>query len=390
MVRRLACWRLLTNVIMDPVVSLLSDLVAIPSMNPMGRGRTGAEYTEQALAEFVLTFLAKNGIDCELQQMLPGRPNVLGHIDANASQTIMLEAHLDTVHADSMTIEPFTPVVRNGQLFGRGSCDTKGSMAAFLQAVIQAKKTPGRLRYNVLLLFVSDEEYRFTGAQHAVKKGLKADFGIAGEPTQLKIVRSHKGVTRWKMVTKGVAAHSAYPERGKNAIYAMSKIINRLDKYAAELYAGSRYPLLGAPSLSVGVIEGGQAVNVVPDRCSIEVDRRTLPDETMQSVIGPIQVLLKDLPDWEMKEPHLSVAGMEVSEHAPALEALAGSIKAVQGDVTVEGAQYATDAGIYNAVGIPTVVFGPGDIAQAHTEAEFIDLHQLDQAVAIIERLLTT
>jgi acetylornithine deacetylase len=375
---------------MDPVVSLLSDLVAIPSMNPMGRGRTGAEYTEQAIAEFVHAFLTRNGIDSELQQVLPGRPNVVGHIDASASQTIMLEAHLDTVHADSMTIEPFAPVVRNGQLFGRGSCDTKGSMAVFLQAVIRALKTPKRLRYNILLLFVCDEEYRFTGAQHAVKKGLKADFGIAGEPTQLKIVRSHKGVTRWKMVTKGVAAHSAYPERGKNAIYAMSKIINRLDKYAAELYSGPRHPLLGAPSLNVGVIEGGQAVNVVPDRCSIEVDRRTLPDETIQSVIVPIQTLLKDLPDWELKEPHLSVAGMEVSEHAPALEALAGSIKAVQGDVTVEGAQYATDAGIYNAVGIPTVVFGPGDIAQAHTESEFIDLHQLDQAVAIIERLLTT
>jgi acetylornithine deacetylase/succinyl-diaminopimelate desuccinylase family protein len=375
---------------MDPVVSLLSDLVAIPSMNPMGRGRTGPEYSEQSIADFVRAFLTKNAIDSEMQQVLPGRPNILGHVDANASQTLLLEAHLDTVHADSMTIEPFTPVVRNGQLFGRGSCDTKGSMAAFLQAVIHVLKTPGRLRYNILLLFVSDEEYRFMGAQHAVKKGLKADFGIAGEPTQLKIVRSHKGVTRWKMVTKGVAAHSAYPERGRNAIYAMSNIINRLDKYAAELYAGPRHPVLGAPSLSVGVIEGGQAVNVVPDRCSIEVDRRTLPDETMQSVIGPIQTLLRDLPDWEMKEPHLSIAGMEVAENAPALKALARSIKAVQGDVTVEGAQYATDAGIYNAVGIPTVVFGPGDINQAHTESEFIDLHQLDQAVAIIERLLTT
>jgi acetylornithine deacetylase/succinyl-diaminopimelate desuccinylase family protein len=375
---------------MDPVVSLLSDLVAIPSMNPMGRGRTGPEYSEQALGEFVRAVLTKNSIDSELQPVFPGRPNVLGHVDVRASQTIMLEAHLDTAHADSMTIEPFTPVVRDGKLYGRGSCDTKGSMAAFLQAVIQALKTPGRLRYNVLLLFVSDEEYRFTGAQHAVKKGLKADFGIAGEPTQLKIVRSHKGVTRWKMVTKGIAAHSAYPERGKNAIYAMSKVINRLDTYAAELYSGPRHPLLGAPSLSVGVIEGGQAVNVVPDRCSIEVDRRTLPDESMQSVIDPIRALLRDLPDWEMKEPHLSVAGMEVSEHAPALEALARSIQAVKGDVATDGAQYATDAGIYNAVGIPTVVFGPGDIAQAHTESEFIDLGQLNQAVAIIERVLTT
>jgi acetylornithine deacetylase len=99
---------------------------------------------------------------------------------------------------------------------------------------------------------------------------------------------------------------------------------------------------------------------------------------------------LQDLPDWEMKEPYLSVAGMEVSENTPALEALAGSIRAVQGNVTIEGAQYATDAGVYNAAGIPTLVFGPGDIAQAHTESEFIDLRQLDQAVAIIERLLTT
>jgi acetylornithine deacetylase len=381
---------MISAVIMEPVVSLLSDLVAIPSMNPMGRGRTGPEYTEQALAEFVRALLTKHAVDSEIQQVLPGRPNVLAHIDANAPRTLMLEAHLDTVHADSMTIEPFKPVVRNDQLFGRGACDTKGAMAAFLQGVILGMKTPSRLRYNVLLLFVSDEEYRFTGAQHAVKNGLKADFGIAGEPTGLKIVRSHKGVTRWKMVAKGVAAHSAYPERGKNAIYAMARIVNRLETYAAELYSGPRHPLLGAPSLSVGVIEGGQAVNVVPDRCAIEVDRRTLPDETMQSVLGPVQMLLQDLSDWEMKEPHLSVAGMEVSEHAPVLEALAGCIRAVQGNVTVEGAQYATDAGIYNAVGIPTVVFGPGDIAQAHTESEFIDLHQLNQAVAIIERLLTT
>src|SRR5512136_2568160 len=118
---------------MDPVVSLLSDLVAIPSMNPMGRGRTGPEYSEQALGEFVRAVLTKNSVDSELQPVFPGRPNVLGHVDVKASQTIMLEAHHDTVHADSMTIEPFAPTVRDGKLYGRGSCDTKGSMAAFLQ-----------------------------------------------------------------------------------------------------------------------------------------------------------------------------------------------------------------------------------------------------------------
>jgi acetylornithine deacetylase/succinyl-diaminopimelate desuccinylase-like protein len=142
--------------------------------------------------------------------------------------------------------------------------------------------------------------------------------------------------------------------------------------------------------LSVGVIEGGQAVNIVPDRCWIEIDRRTLPNETIQSVIEPVRSILQDLPDWEMKDPHLSVSGMEVSENAPVVRVMAKVVKEVLGEVVVEGAQYATDAGIYNAVGVPTVVFGPGDIAQAHTDSEYIVLEQLDQAVAIIERLLTT
>ena len=375
---------------MNPATSLLADLVAIPSMNPMGRGRTGPEYSEQSLAEVICSFMRKNAIDAELQPGIPGHPNVIGRISVGAPQTILLEAHLDTVHADSMTVKPFDPVVRDGKLYGRGSCDTKGSIAAFLQAVTNAVKKAGRLRYNVVLLFVSDEEYRFTGAQHAVKKGLQADFGIVGEPTQLRIVRAHKGVTRWKIVTKGIAAHSAYPERGRNAIYSMSRIVSRLETHAAELNSVTPHPVLGSPTLSVGVIEGGQAVNIVPDRCWIEIDRRTLPNETTQTVIEPVRSLLQDLPDWEIKEPHLSVSGMEVSATAPVVQALSGVMKEVLGDVVVEGAQYATDAGIYNAVGIPTVVFGPGDIAQAHTASEYISLEQLDDAVTIIERLLTS
>ena len=375
---------------MNPVVSLLSDLVAIPSMNPMGRGRSGPEYSEQSLAEFICSYLRKHSLDAEMQPGIPGRPNIVGHVSVGATQTILLEAHLDTVYADSMTIKPFDPLVRDGNLFGRGSCDTKGSIAAFLQAVTNAAKKAGKVRYNIILLFVSDEEYRFAGAQHAVKKGLQADFGIVGEPTQLRIVRAHKGVTRWKILTNGIAAHSAHPERGRNAIYSMSKIVGRLETYAAELNSAAPHPVLGSPSLSVGVIEGGQAVNIVPDRCWIEIDRRTLPNESMQTVIEPVRSLLHGLSDWEMKEPHLSVSGMEVSATAPVVQALTGAVKPVRGDVVVEGAHYATDAGIYNAVGIPTVVFGPGDIAQAHTDTEYISLEQLDDAVAIIERLLTS
>ncbi len=181
------------NLIMDPVVSLLADLVAIPSMNPMGRGRSGQHYSEQPIAEFILSYLKRNAIDAELQPGIPGRPNVVGRISVGAPQTILLEAHLDTVQADSMTMKPFDPVVRDGRLFGRGSCDTKGSIAAFLHTVTNIIKEAARLRYNILLLFVSDEEYRFTGAQHAVKKGLQADFGIVGEPTCLRICTDAQG-----------------------------------------------------------------------------------------------------------------------------------------------------------------------------------------------------
>jgi acetylornithine deacetylase/succinyl-diaminopimelate desuccinylase-like protein len=145
---------------MEAVTKLLSDLVAIPSMNPMGRGRMGKEYLEQSLAEYVAEYMKKASIDAELQQVYPGRPNVLGVVSAGASETLMLEAHLDTVCADSMLIDPFDPIVRDEKLYGRGACDAKGSVAAFLQAVVNSLKAAKRLRYNVLLLFVSDEEYR--------------------------------------------------------------------------------------------------------------------------------------------------------------------------------------------------------------------------------------
>lgn len=374
----------------EPVTQLLSELVAIPSMNPMGRSRDGVEYGERNLADYVEALLKKHSIDATLQEVTANRSNVVGYVDAKARETVLLEAHLDTVHADHMTIEPFKPIVRGEKLYGRGSCDTKGSIAVFLQAVVNVLRKPKLLRYNIMLLFVADEEYRFTGANVAAQHGLKADVGITGEPTQLHIVRAHKGVTRWKIQTRGVAAHSAYPERGSNAIYSMSKIIQILELYAARLRHTRAHPLLGTPTLSIGVIEGGQTVNIVPDRCWIEVDRRSLPGETAESIIQPVRDLLKDFSDSEIEAPYLSVGGMEVAEHAPIVKNLSRSIQHIMKNVSIEAAHYATDAGVYNDMGIPTVVFGPGDIAQAHTDAEYIELDQLHQAVAIIEDFLTT
>jgi acetylornithine deacetylase/succinyl-diaminopimelate desuccinylase family protein len=372
----------------EPVVQLLADLVAIPSMNPMGKEVPAAQYSEKELSDFLTNYLTRNGIDAEVYDASPGRPNVLGYVDAGAAETLLLEAHMDTVHARGMTIEPFTPVVKEGRLFGRGSCDTKGSLAAFLESVLSLLREGKRLKYNVRFLFVSDEEYRFTGAQAAVRNGLKATFGIVGEPTGLSIVRAHKGVTRWRIRTEGAAAHSAFPERGRNAIYLMGEVIRRLERYAQELSQQGSFADLGVPTLSIGVIEGGSAVNVVPDSCWIEIDRRTLPGETIEQIMRSVATLLAELPHVRIDPPHISVLGMSVQDSAPIISMLSESLKRAGVEVAKMSAPYATDAGIYNTAGIPTVVFGPGDIAQAHTETEFIDLGQLQQAVSVLRYLI--
>lgn len=371
---------------MDAVTTLLSDLVAIPSMNPMGRGVVGDQYSERALAEFVAAYLRKSSVDVEMYETAEGRPNVEGYVDAGAKETLLLEAHLDTVHADGMTTDPFKPSVRDGRLYGRGACDTKGSIAAFLHGILSLLRGGTRMSRNIRFLFVSDEEYRFSGAEAAVRRGLQATFGIAGEPTNCAIIRAHKGVTRWKIVARGIAAHSAYPERGRNAIYRMAEVIRRIEEYAGNLARQEAHPLLGPPTLSVGVIEGGQAVNVVPDSCWIEIDRRSLPGETADEILLPVKEKLADLTDVEMRAPHIAVGGMEVPESSALVRMLSAAIGV---NAVISSAPYATDAGLYNRAGIPTVVFGPGDIAQAHTDSEWIGLDQLNQAVNIIQQLVT-
>ncbi len=368
---------------------LLADLVAIPSMNPMGRSLTGAQYSEKAVATYVAEYLRRSSVDVLIDEVEPGRPNVVGRIDVGAPTTVMLEAHLDTVHADAMDFPAFTPEVRGGKLYGRGSCDTKGSLAAFLWAATSLLSKPRSFRYNVILAAVVDEEYRFHGARRLVEQGVKAGWAIVGEPTQLRIVRAHMGVTRWRIVTRGKAAHSAYPEMGENAIYTMAQVLQRLECHADNLRESAPHPILGPPSLSVGVIEGGQTVNTVPQSCWIDVDRRTLPGETSGSIVAQVRCLLAEVSGAVLEPPYLEVGGMEVGETAPVVCHLADAIRREGIDAMIEGARSATDAGIYQSAGIPAVVFGPGDIAQAHTAAEYLDLAQLESAVAIIRHLLT-
>ncbi len=370
------------------VIKLLEDLVAIPSMNPMGSGRSGTEFSESQLADFLVSFLRKNGVECESFDSAPGRGNVMGLVDVGAEKTLMLEAHLDTVPADNMEIEPFKPVISDNRLYGRGACDAKAPLAVFFGTVVNLLLGNRKPKYNILLLATCDEEYGFTGARAAVARGLKADFAIIGEPTCLRIVRAHKGVIRWRINSTGKAAHSAYPELGQNAIYTMAKAVNRIASYAAKLRTQSPHELLGAPSLSVGVINGGHTVNIVPDKCTIEIDRRLIPGETRESAWQAVTSLLNGLNSLQVEEPYLVAPSVNVDPESEIVVKLSRAVEETLGEVIVEGANYATDAGIFNEAGLPSIVFGPGDIKDAHTSRESVELSQVESATKILERLL--
>src|SRR5579871_4780116 len=252
---------------MHPAVSIARDLVAIPSVNPMGRPLAGAEYGEKNIAAYVDAFFRRLGIDSRIFGAQPERPNVVGFVNVNAAETVLLEAHMDTVSHEGMEIAPFDPVVRAGLLYGRGSCDTKSSLAVYLYAISQVIQSGKKLRRNVVIAGVHDEEYSFGGSRELVADGIKATYAIVGEPTSLNIVYAHKGVCRFRINTIGRSAHAALPWLGENAIYVMADLLKTLRDHAKELLT-TEHPELGPATLSVGRISGGTSVNTVPALCA--------------------------------------------------------------------------------------------------------------------------
>ena len=204
----------------------------------------------------------------------------LARFDSPRSRrTLLFDVHQDTVPTDGMTIAPFDPRIEGGRLYGRGSCDIKGGMAAMLVAVARLcrERPPGAA--SVVLACTVDEEFTHTGSSHLAGTDHGADLAIVAEPTLLDLVHCHKGALRWKIRTQGVACHSSTPQLGVNAIYRMGRVLDALVGYAGALAAATPDPIVGPPSLSVGRIEGGQSVNIVPDWCEIEIDRRLIPGE---------------------------------------------------------------------------------------------------------------
>ncbi len=374
-------------------LSLLKQLISIPSQNPMGRDVSGTEYLEGRLADFVEGFFRDLGVRHERVEIAPGRPNVVAIYESpGASRTVMLDAHLDTVPVDGMTIPPYTPTIEGGKIYGRGSCDIKGGMAAMLTAFARLVKERPAGASNVVMSCACDEEHTQIGIEALCASWTKdhgnplrrtPDVAIIAEPTNLHAVVAHRGATRWRIITRGRACHSSEPRNGINAIYRMGRVLTELQEYA-EIVRGINPPhrLVGPATLSVGRITGGQSVNVVPDFCAIELDRRVLPGEDPVAVIDQLGSWLRPRLDFEieMEPPYIVSRALGDEENGPLAEELLSVVEKVAGPHQKIGVPYGTHASTIASYGVPSVVFGPGSILQAHTKDEWLAIDELELA----------
>jgi len=378
---------------MTEATRLLRELVAIPSVNPMGRPVSGPMYYEHRVTAYLEEFFRGLGVRYERQPVAPLRDNIVAYYDApGAYETIMFEAHQDTVPVEDMTIDPFGAVIADGKLYGRGACDIKGGMAAMLAAFARIVREKPRHAQSVVMACAVDEEFTFRGVLELVLSGLRPDLAIVAEPTSLDIVNAHKGVVRWHLKTSGRACHSSNPDLGVNAIYRMGHVLIGIEQFAAELKQSRSDPLLGPPTISVGRIEGGISVNTVPDECTIEIDRRVVSGEDPARAPAELQAFLQRQLEPEVPvhcdPPWMCKQALGPEGSVEAVRRLGQAIDAVRGRHVVRAVPYGTDASTLAEAGVPSVVFGPGDIAQAHTCDEWTPLDEVEQASEILYRLV--
>lgn len=376
------------------VIKLLQKMVGFDTVNSIISGIPNAE---QKLAVWLEELAQNAGLKTERLPLDQGDFNLLVTHEAGPEKPwIFFESHLDVVSVEGMTVEPFGAEIKDGKMWGRGSCDTKASGAAMLRA-LQEYRSSVRQPNNVGVLFTCDEEVTKRGAVGFARKqlpqlGYRPAGIIVGEPTMLQPVVAHNGVARITITTDGVATHSSNPANGRSAISAMVKVIERLEKeYIPSLEA--HHPLTGEAQCSINIIRGGTQFNIIPDQCEIGIDRRLVPGEKVRDVAPAIEKVLAPLraempgAKIELKtffdDPPLAPCEGEFSEFV-------SKVLSRFGDVAPRGVPYGTDASNFAAVGLPAIVLGPGDIAQAHTKDEWVAIEQVEKAVEVYGALMAS
>ncbi|MSU23155.1 MAG: M20 family peptidase [Opitutus sp.] len=365
---------------------LLAQLVSFDTVNPHFGGPVGGE---AALAAHLETLARSWGLATRRCPVDEHRFNLLITCEAApGSEWLIFESHLDTVSTVGMTIAPYALRADGDRLYARGACDTKGSGAAMLWALRTLAREPVRPRH-LAVLFAVDEEAHMTGARAfaaAELAGLAPLRGlIVGEPTQLRPVVAHHGVVRWRTTTRGIAAHSADPTKGRSAISAMTRVIDALESHYVPL-ANRTDLLTGRAAASINLIRGGSAVNIIPDSCEIECDRRLVPGETAEAALAARDATLAGFAVEHDRVYH--VPPLPAASGRPLLAWAQPAFEQCGLDATATGAAYVTDASHYAAAGAPSLVLGPGDLAQAHTCDEWLSRQQLEAATKLYSALM--
>lgn len=383
----------------DELISLLSDFISIPTY-------TTYKNREQELAEYIMQICKREGIDAYFQDTdEKGRYNVIATIKGRGNgKSLMYNGHMDTVPIDGMT-DPLVPVIKDGYMYGRGTADMKSGLAAMFYSLIMVKRMGIPLEGDFVFAGVIDEEAaKSTGSWAIAKNGPKTDYAIVGEPTALYPVIAHKGIDYFQIDFHGKAAHSSNPDNGVSAIYAASDYVNEIRNVLVPRYKAMVHPKVGHPTINTGLISGSAKINsgyilktsdtfagVVPDEASVWVDVRWTPEQSVETIIKDLETLI---PAVVEKNPGISIEvsyipwprpAMEIGEHEKLTKVLYESVKEVSPETAeLQGVSYFADSGIlYGKGNILSIIFGPGDIAQAHSINEFVKLSDVSKAARI-------
>jgi acetylornithine deacetylase/succinyl-diaminopimelate desuccinylase-like protein len=365
----------------NTVVELLQALVRVPSVNPTGDPGTD-QIGEERCARFVAELLRDLGTEPEVREVLPGRPNVVARFpsDRPGKPRLLFAPHTDTVSVAGMTIDPFGGELRDGRIWGRGASDTKGSMAAMLWALRENLDEIPRLSHEIWFAGLAGEEAGQQGSK-ALAEEERFDFVIAGEPTGMNPVFTHKGSTHLFLTAVGKAGHSSNPSAGVNAIYRMAEVIRTLRSEVAPLLADYHDPVLGASTMSVGTINGGSKTNIIPDHCEMSVDIRTVPGQVTPEFLANLEFRLRAAcPDLQVRMSHATPLYTDPA-HPLIQLLLADGAKLV-------GAPWFCDAAVFARKGTPAIALGPGSIAQAHTDDEWLAVADLEAGAAAFSRFI--
>ncbi len=365
------------------VPELLARLVQCPSVGgPDGNG-------EAAMASLLAHLLEPWADEVTVTEVVPGRPCLIAKFEGlDPTRAFAFEAHSDTVSVEGMSVDPFAATVRDGRLYGRGACDTKGPMAAMLLAILRHLRDHGRPPVTWYFLSTCDEELGGLGARHLVESGFRCDGIVVGEPTSLRAVDAHKGAVRYTVTISGKAAHSSTPELGANAVHAAAQFILHLERGVSALDRPEFASEPGPPTLNVGTIRGGDQVNRIPAQAALEIDIR-LPYGWEEGLADGL--LTEAASVVQASRPGIRVTHARSQYYPPFALPMGDAFRSIVSPLATAGyanARYATNAGFFAAAGIPCVVFGPGASAQAHTADEWVALAEVEEAARLLGRCI--